>query len=74
VGFSVTKGHDGSPMFGWAGSSPMNKDDWLSSDRVVYPAIINDLNEAGTPNHNPDGTGNVDNHDFHGNERQRKTL
>ncbi|MET0594021.1 MAG: hypothetical protein ABW133_15080, partial [Polyangiaceae bacterium] len=29
------------------------------------PAIINDFpNEFGTPNHNPDGTGNVDNHDM----------
>ena len=29
------------------------------------PAIINDFpNEFGTPNHNPDGTGEVDNHDF----------
>lgn len=28
-------------------------------------AIVNDLpNENGTPNHDPDGTGNVDNHDF----------
>jgi hypothetical protein len=29
------------------------------------PAIINDFpNEDGIPNHNPDGTGNVDNHDM----------
>lgn len=29
------------------------------------PAIIDDLpNEDGVPNHNPDGTGEVDNHDF----------
>jgi hypothetical protein len=29
------------------------------------PAIIDDLpNEYGVPNHDPDGTGQVDNHDF----------
>ena len=33
--------------------------------RGADPAIYNDLpNETGTPNHNPDGTGNVDNHDM----------
>jgi hypothetical protein len=33
--------------------------------RGADPAIANDLpNEDGIPNHNPEGTGNVDNHDF----------
>jgi hypothetical protein len=42
----------------------MTKDDLLQPwPRGADPAIIYDLpNEFGVPNHNPDGTGNVDNH------------
>jgi hypothetical protein len=39
----------------------------LNNDRPkgADPAIINDFpNETGTPNHDPDGTGQVDNHDM----------
>ena len=44
----------------------MNKADLVQQrPRGADPAIHNDLpNETGTPNHNPDGTGNVDNHDM----------
>jgi hypothetical protein len=75
---SVTKGPDGSPVHAIdrIGDGPwydrlgrlvaMNKDDMAQQrPRGADPAIINDLpNETGTPNHNPDGTGNVDNHDI----------
>jgi len=42
----------------------MTKDDLLQPwPRGADPSIIYDLpNELGVPNHNPDGTGNVDNH------------
>jgi hypothetical protein len=37
----------------------------MTRPQGMDPAIINDFpNEDGVPNHNPDGTGNVDNHDF----------
>jgi hypothetical protein len=37
----------------------------MTRPQGMDPAIINDFpNEFGTPNHNPDGTGNVDNHDM----------
>jgi hypothetical protein len=44
----------------------MSKDDLVQQrPRGADAAIINDFpNETGAPNHNPDGTGNVDNHDF----------
>jgi hypothetical protein len=75
---SVTKGPDGNPVHGIdrIGEGPwydrlgrmvaMNKDDLVQQrPRGADPAIINDLpNETGTPNHNPDATGNVDNHDI----------
>lgn len=44
----------------------MTKADLLNTrPKGADSAIVNDLpNENGTPNHDPDGTGNVDNHDF----------
>jgi hypothetical protein len=37
----------------------------MTRPQGMDPAIVNDFpNEHGTPNHNPDGTGNVDNHDI----------
>jgi hypothetical protein len=44
----------------------LTKTDLLNERPVgADPAIINDLpNELGIPNHDPDGTGEVDNHDF----------
>jgi hypothetical protein len=75
---SVTRGSDGNPVHAIEriGEGPwydrlgrvvaLNKADLAQSrPRGADPAIINDLpNESGTPNHNPDGTGNVDNHDM----------
>ena len=75
---SVTRGPDGNPVHAIEriGQGPwydrvgrliaMNLTD-LAQPRPqgADPAIINDLpNEDGVPNHNPDGTGNVDNHDM----------
>ncbi|HMI82962.1 MAG TPA: hypothetical protein VK550_02655 [Polyangiaceae bacterium] len=73
---SITKGPLGTPVNAGdrVGSGPWydrlgrlvatTKDDLLQDrPRGADPAIINDLpNEYGVPNHNPDGTGNVDNH------------
>jgi hypothetical protein len=75
---SVTKGPTGEPVHAIdrVGDGPwydrlgrlvaMNKDDLAQPrPRGADPAIINDLpNEDGVPNHNPDGSGNVDNHDM----------
>jgi hypothetical protein len=75
---SVTKGPDGAPVHAIdrVGQGPwydrvgrlvaLNLDDLVQQrPRGADPAIINDLpNEYGTPNHDPDGTGNVDNHDM----------
>ena len=37
----------------------------MTRPQGMDPAIVNDFpNEDGVPNHNPDGMGNVDNHDF----------
>ena len=73
---SATKGAAGGPVHAIerVGAGPwydrigrlvaMTKDDLLQPwPRGADPAIIYDLpNEYGVPNHNPDGTGNVDNH------------
>ena len=75
---SVTRGPTGEPVHAVdrIGEGPwydrlgrvvaMNKDDLVQTrPRGADPAIINDLpNEDGVPNHNPDGIGNVDNHDM----------
>jgi hypothetical protein len=75
---SVTRGPDGSPVHAKdrIGEGPwydrlgrvvaLNLADLVQQrPRGADPAIANDLpNEEGIPNHNPDGTGNVDNHDF----------
>jgi hypothetical protein len=75
---SVTRGPDGNPVHAVdrIGEGPwydrlgrvvaLNKVDLVQPrPRGADPAIYNDLpNETGTPNHNPDGTGNVDNHDM----------
>jgi hypothetical protein len=75
---SVTRGPDGNPVHAIdrVGHGPwydrlgrivaMNREDLVQQrPRGADPAIINDLpNEYGVPNHNPDGTGNVDNHDM----------
>jgi hypothetical protein len=75
---SVTKGPTGEPVHAIdrVGEGPwydrlgrvvaMTKDDLVQTrPRGADPAIINDLpNEDGVPNHNPDGNGNVDNHDM----------
>ena len=54
----------------------MNKEDLIQTrPRGADPAIINDLpNEDGIPNHNPDGTGKVDNHDMLTGTNPRGTL
>jgi hypothetical protein len=51
-------------------------DDLLNErPRGADPQIINDLpNEFGVPNHDPDGTGNVDNHDMLTGSNGRGTL
>jgi hypothetical protein len=73
---SVTKGPDGDPVHARdrIGEGPwydrvgrlvaMTKEDLLQPWPLgADPAIMYDLpNEHGVPNHNPDGTGNVDNH------------
>jgi hypothetical protein len=75
---SATKGPDGNPVHAIEriGDGPwydrlgrvvaVSRDDLVQQrPRGADPAIINDLpNETGMPNHNPDLTGNVDNHDF----------
>ena len=75
---SVTRGPDGNPIHAIdrVGQGPwydrlgrliaLNLTDLAQQrPRGADPAIINDLpNEDGVPNHNPDGTGNVDNHDM----------
>jgi hypothetical protein len=75
---SVTRGADGNPVHAIdrIGQGPwydrlgrvvaMTVADLIEQrPRGADPAIINDLpNENGIPNHNPDGTGNVDNHDM----------
>ncbi|HMI89310.1 MAG TPA: hypothetical protein VK550_34775 [Polyangiaceae bacterium] len=75
---SVTKGPDGTPIHAVEriGQGPwydrlgrivaLHSEDLVQQrPRAADPAIINDLpNENGVPNHNPDGTGNVDNHDM----------
>jgi len=75
---SVTRGPTGEPVHAIdrIGDGPwydrvgrvvaMNKDDLVQTrPRGADPAIVNDLpNEDGVPNHNPQGTGNVDNHDM----------
>jgi hypothetical protein len=75
---SVTRGPDGNPVHAIdrIGEGPwydrlgrliaLNLADLAQPrPRGADPAIINDLpNEDGVPNHNPDGTGNVDNHDM----------
>jgi hypothetical protein len=75
---SVTKGPDGLPVHAIdrVGEGPWydrtgrlvasNKTDLARErPRGADPAIANDLpNENGVPNHDPDGTGNVDNHDM----------
>jgi len=75
---SVTKGPDGQPVHAidrigvgpWYDRYGRLVADNLTDiaqprPRGADPAIYNDLpNETGTPNHNPDGTGNVDNHDM----------
>lgn len=75
---SVTRGPDGDPVHAIdrIGQGPwydrlgrivaLTKDDLVQQrPRGADPAIANDLpNENGIPNHNPDGTGNVDNHDM----------
>jgi hypothetical protein len=75
---SVTKGPTGEPVHAIdrIGEGPwydrlgrivaQNKADLVQTrPRGADPAIINDLpNENGIPNHDPDGTGKVDNHDM----------
>src|SRR6185503_6014354 len=75
---SVTRGPAGQPVnaIDRVGNGPwydrlsrviaLNKADLVQArPRGADPAIANDLpNEHGIPNHNPDGTGNVDNHDM----------
>ena len=85
---SATKGPTGEPVnaIDRVGDGPwydrlgrvvaMNKEDLVQPrPRGADPAIINDLpNEDGVPNHNPDGTGNVDNHDMLTGTNPRGTL
>jgi hypothetical protein len=75
---SVTKGPDGMPVnaIDRVGEGPwydrrgrlltMNKAGLLKTrPEGADPIIANDLpNEDGVPNHNPDGTGEIDNHNF----------
>ena len=75
---SVTKGPDGTPVHAIdrVGQGPwydrigrlfaMTKADLIAQrPNGADPAIINDFpNESGIPNHDPDLTGEVDNHDF----------
>jgi len=75
---SVTRGPDGTPVnaIDRVGNGPwydrrgrlltMNRAGLLQTrPQGADPIIVNDLpNEDGTPNHNPDGTGIVDNHNF----------
>jgi hypothetical protein len=75
---SVTKGPDGTPVnaIDRVGDGPwydrrgrlltMNKAGLLKTrPEGADPIIANDLpNEDGVPNHNPDGTGEIDNHNF----------
>ena len=75
---SATKGPDGKPVnaIDRIGEGPwydrrgrlftMNKQGLLQTrPQGADPIIINDLpNEDGVPNHNPDGTGDIDNHNF----------
>jgi len=75
---SVTKGPEGTPVnaIDRVGEGPwydrrgrlltMNKAGLLNTrPEGADPIIANDLpNEDGVPNHNPDGTGEIDNHNF----------